>query len=51
MGGAQPVAASIDSQDWNEVVGTVAGDNTVLIICPGDDEANLLKERIEAYIV
>ncbi|MGA8938178.1 MAG: ArgR family transcriptional regulator [Acidobacteriaceae bacterium] len=50
MGGAQPVAASIDSQDWNEVVGTIAGDNTVLIICPSNEQAELLKGRIEAHI-
>ncbi len=50
MGGAQPVAASIDSEDWVEVVGTIAGDNTVLIICPDSDKAALLRSRIEAYI-
>ncbi len=50
MGGAQPVAASIDSEDWEEVVGTIAGDNTVLIICPDNERAESLKSRIEAYI-
>ena len=33
MGGAQPVAASLDRVGWPEVVGTVAGDDTVLVIC------------------
>ncbi len=50
MGGAQPVAASIDSEDWDEVVGTIAGDNTVLIICPDNRTAEALRSRIEAYI-
>jgi transcriptional regulator of arginine metabolism len=50
MGGAQPVAASIDSEGWAEVVGTIAGDNTVLIICPDNQRAGLLRGRIEAYI-
>jgi transcriptional regulator of arginine metabolism len=50
MGGAQPVAASIDSEDWEEVVGTIAGDNTVLIICPDNPNAEVLRSRIEAYI-
>jgi transcriptional regulator of arginine metabolism len=50
MGGAQPVAASIDSQSWEEVVGTIAGDNTVLIICPDSRRAQTLKLRIEAYL-
>ena len=50
MGGAQPVAASIDSEDWTEVVGTIAGDNTVLIICPDNRNAEALRSRIEAFI-
>lgn len=50
MGGAQPVAASIDSEDWEEVVGTIAGDNTVLIVCQDGDRAASLRSRIEAYI-
>src|ERR1700735_1042605 len=29
MGGAQPVAASLDQEEWEEIVGTIAGDNTV----------------------
>ena len=32
MGGAQPVAAALDREGWPEVVGTVAGDDTVLVI-------------------
>lgn len=50
MGGAQPVAASIDSQEWTEVVGTIAGDNTVLIICPDNSRAENLSNRIEAFL-
>jgi transcriptional regulator of arginine metabolism len=34
MGGAQPVAAALDREGWPEVVGTIAGDDTVLVICP-----------------
>jgi transcriptional regulator of arginine metabolism len=51
MGGAQPVAASLDHEEWDEVVGTLAGDNTVLIVCPDPHKATALKSRIEAYIV
>ena len=50
MGGAQPVAASIDSEEWEEVVGTIAGDNTVLVICPDNRRAQAFKTRIEAYL-
>jgi transcriptional regulator of arginine metabolism len=50
MGGAQPVAASLDYEEWDDVVGTIAGDNTVLIVCPDADKANSLRARIEAFI-
>jgi transcriptional regulator of arginine metabolism len=50
MGGAQPVAANLDYEEWSEVVGTIAGDNTVLIVCPDAAKASVLKTRIEAYL-
>lgn len=31
--GAQPVSEAIDAAEWREVLGTVAGENTILIIC------------------
>jgi transcriptional regulator of arginine metabolism len=49
-GGAQPVAAGIDYEDWPEVVGTIAGEDTVLIICPDEKQATLLRKRIEGYL-
>ena len=49
-GGAQPVAAGIDYEDWPEVVGTIAGDDTVLVICPDEGQAGVLRARIEDYI-
>lgn len=50
MGGAQPVAAGIDAAEWREVVGTVAGENTVLIVCPDNRTAATLKDRIEEHL-
>jgi transcriptional regulator of arginine metabolism len=49
-GGAQPVAAGIDYEDWPEVVGTIAGDDTVLVICPDETRAAILRSRIEDAI-
>lgn len=49
-GSAQPVAAAVDYEDWPEVVGTIAGDDTVLIICANEEKASILKARIEGYI-
>jgi transcriptional regulator of arginine metabolism len=49
-GGAQPVALAIDHEDWEDVVGTIAGDDTVLIICPDQKRASLLKAKLEEMI-
>jgi transcriptional regulator of arginine metabolism len=50
QGSAQPVAAGIDDEEWPEVVGTIAGDNTVLIICPDAKSASTLRTRLEELI-
>ena len=31
--GAQPIAEAVDAQGWPEVMGTLAGENTILIVC------------------
>ncbi|HET7275033.1 MAG TPA: hypothetical protein VFI91_07615 [Longimicrobiaceae bacterium] len=31
-GGAQPIAVAIDWEEWPEVVGTIAGDDSILLI-------------------
>lgn len=31
--GAQPVSEALDAAGWREVLGTVAGENTILVIC------------------
>lgn len=49
-GSAQPVALAIDHEEWNEVVGTIAGDDTVLIICPDQKQANELRARLVEMI-
>nr|WP_223295501.1 ArgR family transcriptional regulator [Granulicella mallensis] len=49
-GGAQPVAASVDREEWEIVVGTVAGDDTVLIVCHDGERAAELQMRLESYI-
>ena len=50
MGGAQPVAAALDHEGWDEVVGTVAGDDTVLIICPGPRRAAEVEARLRTML-
>jgi transcriptional regulator of arginine metabolism len=46
VGSAQPVAAALDEQEWEEMVGTIAGDDTILIICPDKDAARKVAARI-----
>jgi transcriptional regulator of arginine metabolism len=46
IGSAQPVAAGLDSSHWPEVVGTVAGDDTVLVIAATKKQAHALARRI-----
>jgi transcriptional regulator of arginine metabolism len=46
-GSAQPVGLAIDAEGWEEVVGTVAGDDTVLIITPDNKTAKVLQTRLE----
>jgi len=46
-GSAQPVAAAMDAEDWPEVVGTVGGDDTILIISPDLRAAEKLVSRIK----
>jgi transcriptional regulator of arginine metabolism len=50
MGGAQPVAAALDREDWPEVVGTIAGDDTVLLICTDTRHANEVESRLRMML-
>jgi transcriptional regulator of arginine metabolism len=50
MGGAQPVAAALDYENWAEVVGTIAGDDTVLVICPDLRRAAEVQARIRKML-
>ena len=49
-GAAQPVALAIDHEEWSDVVGTLAGDDTVLIICPDPRRASAMREKLERMI-
>jgi transcriptional regulator of arginine metabolism len=46
-GSAQPVAAALDHERIPEVLGTIAGDDTVLIICQDQKHASRLRHRLE----
>jgi transcriptional regulator of arginine metabolism len=44
--GAQPIAEALDSQGWPEVMGTIAGENTILIVCRSAETRATLTERL-----
>ena len=50
VGSAQPVAVAWDAESWNDVVGTVAGDDTILVICPDRKAAEKLAARLRGML-
>lgn len=50
IGGAQPLGAALDREGWTEVVGTLAGDDTVLIICPDVRRAGEVESRLRTML-
>jgi len=49
-GGAQPLAAAVDAERWKEVAGTLAGDDTVLIITPSRGACTNVRRRLEEFL-
>ena len=45
-GGAPTIAEAIDEEDWPDVVGTIAGDDTILLICRSTAARERLTRRI-----
>lgn len=45
-GNAQSIGAILDQIDWDEVLGTICGDDTCLLICHDEASANEIKTRI-----
>jgi transcriptional regulator of arginine metabolism len=45
-GGAQPVAEAIDDAGWKEVVGTIGGENTILVICRSAAARETVEKRL-----
>ncbi len=48
--GAQPLAAAVDAAKFPEIAGTIAGDDTVLIITPNRKTRESLQKRIESQV-
>jgi transcriptional regulator of arginine metabolism len=49
-GGAQPIAAAVDAEHWKEVAGTLAGDDTILIITTSTKARAAVQNRMEEML-
>lgn len=49
-GTANSVAALIDSIEWPEIMGTISGDDTILIICREAKDSTSVVSQIMGYI-
>jgi transcriptional regulator of arginine metabolism len=47
-GGAQAVAEAIDGSGWTEVLGTIGGENTILIVCRSAAAREKVARRIRS---
>jgi transcriptional regulator of arginine metabolism len=45
-GGAQAIAEAVDNREWPELLGTIAGDDTILMICRSARAREKLVRRI-----
>lgn len=46
-GNAQGVARGVDQSAWPEVLGTIAGDDTILFVCQNDRNASQVEKRLK----
>ena len=46
-GNAQGVARGIDQADWSEVMGSIAGDDTILLICHDEGQGGRVERRLK----
>ena len=49
-GSAQGVAYAVDNMDWEEILGSLAGDDTILVIAKHKDQVTKVMERFEKFL-
>jgi transcriptional regulator of arginine metabolism len=49
-GGAQPVAEAIDATGWPEVLGTIGGENTILVVCRSGEARTEVTRRLREIV-
>ncbi|MDA1474902.1 transcriptional regulator ArgR [Bacillus sp. CLL-7-23] len=45
-GNAMAIGALMDNLDWKEIIGTICGDDTILIICQKQEDTALVQKKI-----
>lgn len=49
-GHANSVAVALDQEEWPEVVGTLAGDDTILVVAPDARTADSIRQKLLALL-
>jgi len=49
-GAAQAVAAALDSFVWDEIIGSIAGDDTIMVVVRNEKSAKQLAVKLSRYI-
>ena len=49
-GNANALAVALDKENWPEIVGTLAGDDTVLIVAPDSATAEKLRKKLLGFV-
>ena len=49
-GHANSVAVALDNEEWPEIVGTIAGDDTILVIAPEAATATRIRNKLLALL-
>ena len=49
-GGANAIASAIDLSQWEDVVGTIAGDDTIFVACGDAAAMRRFRARLEAFM-
>jgi len=49
-GHANSVAVALDGEEWPEIVGTIAGDDTILVIAPDNNTAETVEKKLKQFL-
>ena len=49
-GTANSVAVLLDNMEWSHIMGTICGDDTILLICRTEQDSELVVSQIMGYI-